>query len=48
MNGKTIKKIRKEINGKEKEMVEQVFDLFNSFSFFKRFEIAVKILLKKL
>lgn len=48
MNGKTIKKIRKEVNSKENEMVNQVFDYFNSLSFFNRVKIAVKILQKKL
>ncbi len=48
MNGKTIKKIRKEVNRKENEMVNQIFDYFNTLSFFVRLKIAVKILRKKL
>ena len=48
MNGKTIKKIRKELNSKEKEMVNEVFDYLNSLSFFKRVKVAVKIICKKL
>lgn len=52
MNGKTIKKIRKEINTsfdeREKQITEQIFDYFNSLSFFGRLKIAVKILQKKL
>lgn len=44
MNNKTVKKIRKELNSKEKEMVETVFDYFNSCSFFQRVKIALKIL----
>lgn len=48
MNGKTIKKIRKELNSKEKEIVSEVFDYFNSLSFFQRFKIAVKIIRRKL
>ena len=52
MNGKQIKKIRKEINKsvdeKEKEVVEVVYNRFNSYSFRKRFKMAVKLLFKKL
>ena len=48
MNEKTIKKIRKELNAKENEIVQQVFDYFNSLRFFKRVKIAFKILCKKL
>lgn len=52
MNGKQIKKIRKEINKsvdeKEKEIVEVVYNRFNSYSFGKRFKMAVKLLFKKL
>ena len=48
MNGKTIKKIRKELNSKEKEMVNEVFDYLNSLAFFKRVKVAVKIICKKL
>lgn len=48
MNGKTIKKIRKEVNSKENEMVNQIFDYFNTLSFFERIKIAVKIIRKKL
>ena len=48
MNSKTVKKIRKELNSKEKEMVNQIFDYFNTLSFFERLKIAVKILRRKL
>ena len=48
MNGKTIKKIRKELNSKEKEIASEVFDYFNSLSFFQRLKIAVKIIRRKL
>lgn len=52
MNGKTVKKIRKEIiekvNAKEEELCNQIFDHFNSLSFFGRVKIAVKIIRKKL
>jgi hypothetical protein len=52
MNGKQIKKIRKEINKsvdeKEKEIVEVVYNRFNSYPFGKRFKMAVKLLFKKL
>lgn len=48
MNGKTIKKIRKELNSKEKEMANEIFDYFNSLSFGKRIKVAWKILRKKL
>ena len=48
MNRKTIKKIRKEINSKENEMVNQIFDYFKSLSFKERVKIAVKIIRKKL
>ena len=48
MNGKTIKKIRKELNSKEKEMVNEVFDYFNTLSFLKRCKIALRIMQGKL
>ena len=52
MNGKTIKKIRREINSsldkKEAEMVNQIFEYFKSLSFKERVKIAWKILRKKL
>lgn len=52
MNGKTIKKIRKEINSsfneREKEMANQILSYFNSLSFSGRLKIAIKILQKKL
>lgn len=48
MNGKTIKKIRKEISGTQKQMVNEIFDYFNSLHFFERVKIAVKIIRKKL
>lgn len=48
MNGKTIKKIRKELNSKEKEMVNDIFDYFDSLPFFERVKIAYKIIRKKL
>lgn len=44
MNGKTTKKIRKAINAKEREMVETVFEYFNSLPFFERVKIAVRVL----
>ncbi|MBO7735068.1 MAG: hypothetical protein J6S67_21070 [Methanobrevibacter sp.] len=56
MNGKTAKKIRKEINSslnkklneKEKEIANQIYDLFNSKCFKERVKIAWKIICKKL
>ena len=48
MNEKTIKKIRKELNSKEKEIASEVFDYFNSLSFFQRLKIAGKIIRRKL
>lgn len=48
MNSKTVKKIRKAFNEKEKEMCNQIFEYFNSLSFFERVKIAVKIIRKKL
>ena len=48
MNGKTIKKIRKELNSKEKEMVETILNYFNSLPFIERLKIAHKIICKKL
>lgn len=52
MNGKTAKKIRKEINSslneKEKEIANQIYDLFNSKCFKERVKIAWKIIRKKL
>lgn len=48
MNGKTIKKIRKELNSQQKKIVNEIFDYFNSLSFLERVKIAVKIIRKKL
>ena len=52
MNGKQIKKIRKEIdksvNEKEDAIIELMFNRFNSYPFGKRFKMAVKLLFKKL
>lgn len=52
MNGKTVKKIRREINSsldkKEAEMVNQIFEYFKSLNFKERVKIAWKILCKKL
>lgn len=48
MNGKTIKKIRKELNRKEKEMAETILNYFNSLPFIERLKIALKIISKKL
>lgn len=48
MNSKTVKKIRKEINSKENEMVNQIFNYFNSLSFGGRLKIAMRILRKKI
>lgn len=52
MNGKQIKKIRKEINKsvdeKEEAMIELMFNRFNSYPIGKRFKMAVKLLFKKL
>ena len=52
MNGKQIKKIRKKINKsvseKEVAMIELMFNRFNSYSFRKRLEMAIKLLFKKL
>jgi hypothetical protein len=48
MNGKTIKKIRKELNSQQKKIVIEIFDYFNSLSFLERVKIAVKIIRKKL
>lgn len=48
MNSKTVKKIRKAFNVKEVELCNQIFEYFNSLSFFGRVKIAVKIIRKKL
>ena len=52
MNGKTIKKIRKEINSslndKEAEIANQIFNYFNSLGFIERVKIAMKIIRRKL
>ena len=48
MNEKTIKKIRKEINSKEEEVVQTVFDYLNKLPFWKRLKIAGRLLRKKL
>lgn len=48
MNGKTIKKIRRVVNTKEEEMVNQIFDYFKTLSFIERVNIAIKIIRKKL
>lgn len=52
MNGKQIKKIRKEVNKsvdeKTKTVVDVIYDRFNSYPFGKRFIMAVKLIFKKL
>ncbi len=48
MNAKTIKKIRKELNAKEKEVVNGVFDYFNSLPFVNRCKLAFRMLRGKL
>lgn len=48
MNAKTVKKIRKEINSKEDEIVNQIFDYFKSLRFIERVKLAIKIIRKKL
>ena len=52
MNGKQIKKIRKEINKsvneKKEAMIELMFNRFNSYSFRKRLKMAIKLIFKKL
>lgn len=52
MNGKTIKKIRKEINSslndREKEIANQMMDYLDSLCLVERVKIAWKILRKKL
>ena len=52
MNGKTAKKIRKEVKaevkGVQKEVVNTVFNHLNSLEFFERVKIAVRIIRKKL
>ena len=48
MNGKTIKKIRRVVNTKEEEMVNQIFDYFKTLSFIERVKVAIKIIRKKL
>lgn len=44
MNAKTIKKIRKELNTKEKEVVNGVFDWLNGLNFGKRMKLALRLL----
>jgi hypothetical protein len=48
LNARTARKIRKEINSKENEMVNQILEYFDSLPFFERLKIAVKIIRKKL
>lgn len=52
MNGKTIKKIRREINSsldnREEKITNQIFDYFNSLGFLARVKIAIRIIRKKI
>ena len=52
MNGKAIKKIRREINSslncKEDEIANQIFDYFRNLPFKERVKIAIKIIRKKI
>lgn len=52
MNGKQVKKVRKEINSalnkREKEMLYNLFSYFNSLPFGKRVKMALRIIGRKL
>lgn len=48
MNSKTAKKVRKEIDRKERVLAEGILDSLNYLPFWKRVKIAVRIIRKKL
>lgn len=48
MNGKQAKKIRKEIDKKQNEIVNSIFDCFCGLGFFDRLKICYKIMTKKI
>jgi len=48
MNGKQGKKIRKEINSASKELVNQLFEVFNGYPLKRRISMAIKIIFRRL
>lgn len=48
MNGKISRKVRKEIDRKERVLAEGILDSINYLPFWKRVKIAVRIIRKKL
>lgn len=48
MNGRSAKKIRREITSRENEMIAILCNYFNSLDFFNRVKIAMRIIRKKL
>lgn len=47
MNGRIVKKIRKSVNSKANEKVNDVFDCLNKLPFKKRFLLAIKLIFGK-
>lgn len=48
MNAKLSRKVRKAVNAKEKEMVEEVFNYLDSLTFCERVRIAIRLIKGKL
>lgn len=48
MNARLSRKVRKSVNSKEKEMVEEVFNYLDSLTFRERVRIAVRLIKGKL
>ena len=48
MNAKLSRKVRKAVNAKEKEMVEEVFNYLDSLTFRERVKLAVRLIKGKL
>ena len=48
MNAKLSRKVRKTVNAKEKEMVEEVFNYLDSLPFCERVKLAIRLIKGKL
>ena len=48
MNAKLSRKVRKAVNAKEKEMVEEVFNYLDSLTFRERVRLAFRLIKGKL
>lgn len=48
MNAKLSRKVRKAVNSKEKEMIEEVFNYLDSLTFRERVRLAFRLIKGKL